>query len=72
MQKKGREAYEAEIAELKEKLENAEADLRLYDMLFDKIYGAMTAEDAARIGNGKAIQRAMADAYVQWQEDNKQ
>ena len=71
MRQGGREAYEKEIAELKEKLANAEADFRLYNMLHDNFYAAMTEADAARIPGGKAIQRAMADVYVQWEEENK-
>lgn len=76
MSQKGREAFETEIADLKEKLETAERALKAYDTLYEKFYNTMPKPDksisyTSRQVVEKTIQRAMSDAYVTWQEDEK-
>lgn len=74
MEQNGRKAFETEITDLKEKLETAERALKAYDMLYEKFYEAMPKLDkvvtyARRQAAEKTVQRAMSDAYTQWQED---
>lgn len=72
MTQKGREDYLREICTLKDKIKLYERELATYDDAYKRFYDAFP-----KVASGyeqcvsRAVQRAMADAYVQWQEDNK-
>ena len=72
MAQKGREDYVREIMELKAKAAELESELATYDAIYKRIYEALPkAASGCEIGVKKAVNRAMADAYIRWQEDEK-
>lgn len=72
MAQKGREDYVREIGDLKAKTAELEHELVTYDAVYKRIYGALPKVASGReAGVKKAVNRAMADAYIQWQEIEK-
>ena len=72
MAQKGREDYVKEIRELKAKTAGLESELATYDAIYKRIYEALPkAASGCETSVKKAVNRAMADAYIQWQEDEK-
>lgn len=72
MAQKGREDYVKEIHELKAKTEDLERELATYDAIYRRIYELLPKAASGRETSvKKAVNRAMADAYIQWQEDEK-
>lgn len=43
----------------------------IYDSIYTGIYEVLKAADGREAGVKKAVNRAMADAYFQWQESEK-
>jgi len=72
MAQKGREDYMREIRELQAKAADLESELATYDAVYKRIYEALPkAASGCENSVKKAVNRAMADAYIQWQEDEK-
>ena len=70
MTQKGREAYVREISELKAKIADLENELAVYDVVYERTYEALPkAVSGSGVNVKKAVNRAMTDAYLQWQED---
>ena len=72
MAQKGRDDYVREIRELKVKTAELESELATYDAIYKRIYEALPkAASGCKTSVKKVVNRAMADAYMQWQEDEK-
>lgn len=71
MGKSGREAYIQEIMELNGKVDALRDELAIYDSIYMGIYEVLKTADGCESGAKRAVNRAMADAYLQWQEDEK-
>lgn len=72
MAQKGRDDYVREIRELKAKTAELESELATYDAIYKRIYEALPkAASGCEASVKKAVNRAMADAYIQWQETEK-
>lgn len=72
MAQKGREDYMREICDLKAKAAELECELATYDAVYKRIYEALPkAASGCEASVKRAVNRAMADAYLKWQEDEK-
>lgn len=72
MEQKGRDDYVKEIRELKAKVAELESELATYDAIYKRIYEALPKVESGREASVKtAVNRAMADAYIQWQSGEK-
>lgn len=72
MEQKGRDDYVREIRELKAKAAELESELATYDAIYKRIYEALPKVESGRETSVKtAVNRAMADAYIQWQSGEK-
>lgn len=72
MAQKGREDYVREISELKAKTAELEMELATYDAIYKRIYEALPKVASGCEASVKmAVNRAMADAYLKWQENEK-
>lgn len=72
MTQKGREDYVREIGDLKAKAAELECELATYDAVYNRVFEALPkVASGCEAGVKKAVNRAMADAYIQWQESEK-
>lgn len=73
MRKNSLDDYKTELEKARMQVRELESALEVYNATYNRVYQVLTDSDYMAFNGltGKAVSRAMSDAYQQWEEDTK-